>query len=71
MAKHNKTATNVARVEMTMGEIRAAVKANRESGRSTYDGLESREIGRYNRAIMFGDNDEAFPSQDEWSRVVD
>jgi hypothetical protein len=33
--------------------------------------LSSAEIGRRNRALMFGENDEAFPSQEEWSRIVD
>ncbi len=57
--------------KLTLARIREVVKANREAGRETFAGLESWEIGMYNGAIMFGDNDEAFPSQEEWSRIVD
>ena len=31
----------------------------------------SADIGRHNRALMFGENDEAFPDADTWSRIVD
>jgi hypothetical protein len=31
----------------------------------------SAEIGERNRRLMFGDNHEAFPSQDEWRRITD
>jgi len=31
----------------------------------------SAEIGKRNRRLMFGDNDEAFPSADEWRRITD
>jgi hypothetical protein len=55
----------------TTKQITATIKANREAGRNTFAGLDSSEIGQYNRALMFGDNDEAFPGQDEWSRIVD
>jgi len=51
--------------------LRDVVAANNEAGRNSYDGLSSAQIGRLNRAAMFGDNDEAFPSDDEWSRIVD
>ena len=44
----------------TVAEGAAALKA-----------LSSAEIGRRNRALMFGENDEAFPSDDEWSSIVD
>lgn len=50
---------------------RGIVAANRAAGREDYAGLTSAEIGDLNRAIMFGENDEAFPSQAEWSSVVD
>jgi len=56
---------------MTLEHIKAVIAENRKSGRSTYQGLDSSEIGEYNRALMFGDNDEAFPSQEEWSNIVD
>lgn len=51
--------------------IKAIIAHNRAEGRETYAGLDSSEIGTYNRALMFGENDEAFPSQEEWSRIVD
>lgn len=51
--------------------IQNIIEINREAGREPYTGLGSAEIGRHNRAIMFGNNDEAFPSEAEWSRVVD
>lgn len=50
---------------------RAAIAANRAADRPTYHGLDSSDVGEYNRALMFGDEDEAFPSTEEWSRVVD
>lgn len=55
----------------TLTEIRTTIAANRAAGRPTYEGLDSSEIGTYSRALMFGDNDEAFPSREEWSRIVD
>lgn len=51
--------------------IRATMNANIAAGRHEYDGLTSAEIGAYNRVLMFGENDEAFPDQDTWSRIVD
>jgi uncharacterized protein (DUF2252 family) len=33
--------------------------------------LTSAEIGERNRRLMFGDNDEAFPSREEWRRITD
>lgn len=56
---------------MTLEHIKAVIAENRKSDRPTYQGLDSSEIGEYNRALMFGDNDEAFPSQEEWSYIVD
>lgn len=55
----------------TLAEIKSLVRDNAIAGRERYLGLASSEIGQYNRALMFGDNDEAFPSQEEWSRIVD
>ena len=53
-------------------EIRAVIAKNRENNADDlYEGLSSAEIGRNSRASMFGDNDEAFPDQDEWSAWVD
>jgi hypothetical protein len=51
--------------------IKAHIRANQLAGREPYAGLTSAEIGRYNGALMFGDNDEAFPDQETWSRIVD
>lgn len=58
--------------ERSLDEIEAII---RENGRSqtagTFDGLTSAEIAKRNRRVMFGANDEAFPSEEEWSRIVD
>lgn len=51
--------------------IRETVRQNVLSGRDTYAGLDSSEIGEYNRALMFGDDNEAFPDKAAWSRCVD
>lgn len=56
---------------MDLDDIRNRVEINRMAGREPYDGLTSAEIGRYNRALMFGDNYEAFPDYDEWASIVD
>lgn len=55
----------------SLEEIRAIVDANRAAGRECFDGLDSSQIGQYHRALMFGDNDEAFPDAKEWSSIVD
>lgn len=47
------------------------IRENLKAGLSPYEGLASHEIGRANRALMMGINDEAFPSQEEWSTIVD
>lgn len=52
-------------------EIIATNRENREAGAYTYDNLDSSEIGKYNGWLMHGDDDEAFPSQSEWSMIVD
>ena len=56
---------------LTLMALRAKVAANREAGLPCYSGMASSDIGRLNRAVMFGDNDEAFPDDDEWSMIVD
>lgn len=38
---------------------------------ATFDGFSTEEIAAFNRRLMFGENDEAFPSQEEWSMIVD
>jgi hypothetical protein len=57
--------------DRSIQEICAIVDANRANRRGSYDGLLSHDIGNYSRHLMFGDNDEAFPTQAEWSRIVD
>jgi hypothetical protein len=39
--------------------------------KSNYEGLLSCEIGKYNGALMHGDQDQAFPSPEEWSMITD
>ena len=51
--------------------IRAIMAGNIEAGRHEYDGLTSAQIGEYNRRLMFGENDEAFPDPTAWSSIVD
>ena len=55
----------------TLSQIKAIITSNRQSGSYTYEGLDSSEIGRYNGYLMFGENDEAFPGEVEWSAIVD
>jgi len=55
----------------TYEQLRAAYLANAQAGRHIYDGWTTAEISAYNRRLMFGEDDCAFPSQEEWSRVVD
>ena len=63
---------NNAAADKTLAEINAIIAANNASNdRGSFDGLTSDEIARRNRVLMFGDNDEAFPSQEEWSSIVD
>lgn len=50
---------------------RSMYLANVQAGKSAYDGWPQDLISEYNRALMFGMDDEAFPSQEEWSRVTD
>lgn len=51
--------------------LRASYIENAQQGRHPYEGWSTSEIAAYNRRLMFGANDEAFPSQAEWSSVVD
>ena len=55
----------------TLAQIKNIIAANRQAGNYTYENLDSSEIGQYNGWLMHGDNDEAFPSQEEWSMIVD
>lgn len=56
---------------MNLEDIKAKVYENKQAGRYQYDGLDSSDIGTYNRSVMFGDDDEAFPEEDEWSSWTD
>lgn len=63
---------SVAKPDRSMDEIRAIIAANSaDPTKGTFEGLTSSEIAARNRLVMFGPNDEAFPSQEEWSRIVD
>ena len=55
----------------TLDQIKQVIAANREAKNYIYESLESSEIGQYNRWLMFGDNDEAFPSKAEWAMIAD
>lgn len=52
-------------------QLNAAYLANAQAGRFVFDGWSTSEIAAYNRRLMFGENDQAFPSASEWSRIVD
>jgi hypothetical protein len=56
----------------TQEELSALRCSNaQDASKGTFDGFTSEEIAQYNRRLMFGENDEAFPSSAEWSRIVD
>lgn len=55
----------------SLSEIRGIIKANLMAGRDQYFGLTSAEIGRRNQSLMWGDNNEACPSTEEWTMIVD
>ena len=63
----NNTNTNM----KTLSQIKEVIAANREAGNYIYENLESSEIGQYSGWLMFGDDEEAFPSQAEWAMIVD
>ncbi len=53
-------------------DLRALYLKNaHDSQASTFDGFSTSEVAAYNRRTMFGENDEAFPTDDAWSRIVD
>lgn len=72
MAKRTKIkTTTLSRPDRSLDEIRAIIAKNsNDPTRSTFEGLTTSEIASYNRRMMFGANDEAFPTQEEWSRIV-
>jgi hypothetical protein len=55
---------------MELAEIKAIVRDNVLNGREKFAGLKSAEIGKFNRWVMWGEDDAAFPGEQEWSRVV-
>jgi hypothetical protein len=55
----------------TLSQIKEVIAANREAGNYIYENLESSEIGQYSGWLMFGDDEEAFPSQSEWAMITD
>jgi hypothetical protein len=63
----NNTNTNM----KTLSQIKEVIAANREAGNYIYENLESSEIGQYSGWLMFGDDEEAFPSQAEWAMITD
>ena len=56
---------------MSLDQIKTIIKENRKAGRHAYKGLDSADIGTYNRSLMWGDDDEAYPGDEEWSEWVD
>jgi len=55
----------------TLSQIKEIIQLNRQTGAYLFEGLTPSECGRYSGHLMFGDNDEAFPSDSEWSMIVD
>lgn len=51
--------------------IEAIINENYATGRFTYEGLTSSEIGTYNRHQMFGTMDPDTWDDAEWSIIVD
>ena len=56
---------------MKLEQIKLIIQANREADRGKFDGLTSSEIGTYSQWLMFGDDNEAFPSSEEWAMITD
>jgi hypothetical protein len=63
--------THAHKANKILSEINDILNANLANGLQTYAGLTSAEIGRYNRAQMFGEDDGAFPTDAEWATIVD
>lgn len=63
-----------AQPDRSIEELQALYLANAQDpdpAKGCYDGMTSSEISSLNRRAMFGENDIAFPSQEEWSLWVD
>jgi hypothetical protein len=56
----------------TREQLTAIYLENAQSStKSLYDGFTTEEISEWSRRLMFGENDEAFPSEEDWSAIVD
>jgi hypothetical protein len=61
-----------AKPDRSIDEINAIIARNSaDPTKGTFEGLTSSEIALRNGRLMFGSNDEAFPSQEDWARIVD
>lgn len=61
-----------AQPDRSIEELQALYLANaQDPTKATFEGMTSSEISSLNRRAMFGENDIAFPSQEEWSLWVD
>lgn len=58
-------------VRRSREDLRALQLGNHAANRGSYQGWTTDEIADNSRRTMFGENDEAFPSAEEWSRIVD
>lgn len=71
MARSKRNAITVAAPSRSPEEVVVIIKSNSmDPARATYAGLTTDEIATYSRRLMFGANAEAFPSEREWSRIV-
>lgn len=56
----------------TLGQIKEIILNNAKLGKEDrYEGLDSSEIGKYNGYLMWGEDDKAFPGNEEWARITD
>ncbi len=62
---------NAATADRSPEVVSDIIDANNAARRGSYEGLKTSEIAEHSRRLMFGENNEAFPSQEEWSRIVD
>ena len=57
--------------ERELAIIELIIKRNHDVGHPTFHGLTTSEISKRNRVMMFGVDEEAFPTQEEWRSWVD
>lgn len=69
MKKRTKQVVAADRTHEQLSALRA--ENAKDPSRGTYDGFTSSEIGAYNRRLMFGASDEAFPGDKTWARITD